>query len=222
MIRGLTRLNLVTLAALWLAPALGTSPALAQEKSAAAKALEANPALRTALDTPTFRELKDKLPKTKIGATTYYFAEGDMRLDEAGLMFYASERNDQVRRFRDAKLPGLPGTAPSPRRAALPTRSWVGSRLYPGSTLIYCVLKSTFGNESSYQSVVDNMKAATQDWSQTINLKFKHDDSQDMSARRGGPDRVRVYRSVRRARRPMGSQSPRPSFQATQRPTVTS
>ena len=119
MIRGLTRLNLVTLAALWLAPAFArTSPAASPGESAAAKALEANPALRAALDTPIFRELKDKLPKTKIGATTYYFAEGDLRLDEAGLMFYASERNDQVRKFRDAKLPGLPGTAPTPENCS--------------------------------------------------------------------------------------------------------
>src|SRR5262249_38131640 len=48
-------------------------------------------------------------------------------------------------------------------------------------TLTYCVLRSTFGDQASYQDSVDRMKAATQDWSQTINLKFRHDQSQDMS-----------------------------------------
>ena len=49
------------------------------------------------------------------------------------------------------------------------------------------MLKSTFPNESSYQSVVDGMKAATQEWSQTINLKFNYDDSQDTSAAAAPP-----------------------------------
>jgi hypothetical protein len=181
MIRSSNRLAFAVLGNLSLALAISTSPALAQEKSAAAKALEANPELKTALDTPTFRELKEKLPKVKISEATYCFVEGDMRLDEPGLMFYASDRVDQVEAFRKAKLPGLPRTAPAPGQLISHTINGQVARFTPGSTLSYCVLKSTFGSDAKYQAIVDNMKAATREWSQTINLKFQHEPSHDDS-----------------------------------------
>lgn len=174
------RWAVVTLGAMCLAPTLGAEPAQAREKSAAAQALEANPQLKMALDTPTFRELKAKLPKFVLDGTTYYLAEGDLRLDEAGLMFYGGERDDQLRAFRDAKLPGLPGP-PAPSLGELLSHTINGqvARFTPGSTLTYCVLKSTFGDQAKYQAAVDNMAAATKEWAETINLKFMHDATHD-------------------------------------------
>jgi hypothetical protein len=181
MMHSTNRLAFAMLGTFSLALAISTSPALAQEKSAAAKALEANPELKTALDTPTFRELKEKLPKVKIGETRYFFVEGDIRLDEPGLMFYASDRADQEKAFKKAQLPGLPHTAPGPGQLLSHNVDGQPARFTPGSTLSYCVIKSTFGSDAKYQEVVDNMKAATQEWAQTINLKFEHAQSEDDS-----------------------------------------
>ena len=182
MTRSISRLIVAISGTLWLVVAITTSPSVAQEKSAAAKALEANPDLKSTLDTPTFRELKEKLPKLKIGETLYYFVEGDLRLDEPGLMFYANDRVDQVEAFRTAKLGGVPHTGPLPGQLLSHTVNGRVARFTPGSTLSYCVLKSTFGSDANYQAAVDNMKAATLEWSQAINLKFQHEQSQDDTA----------------------------------------
>jgi hypothetical protein len=153
------------------------------EKTAAAKALAANPELRKKLDTEAYRQLKEKLPRVKHNDKTYYFAEGDLRLDDDELLFYAENRVNQVEKFARAQLPGMPSPGPTPGGLILHVVNGKIMRWSPGSTLTYCVLEKTFGgNAKEYKAVVENMTAATREWTKTCNIKFNHDSKKDRSA----------------------------------------
>src|SRR5688500_4301909 len=84
------------------------------EKTPAAKALEATPALREQLNTDTFKKLKEKLRKARINGKVYYFAEGVMRLDEDQLRFYARDLDFQFLKYKEAKASGMPSSGPTP------------------------------------------------------------------------------------------------------------
>src|SRR5262245_44275354 len=63
--------------------------------SVAEKALREKPELKKELETPVFDELKDALPHGEFKGKTYWYAEGDLALDEAELRFYAKRREAQ-------------------------------------------------------------------------------------------------------------------------------
>src|SRR5262249_32731942 len=131
-----------------------------EEKSPAAKALENDPALRAKLTTETFKQLKEKLRKAAFNGKTYYFVEGDLKIDEDQLLFFARDLENQLQKFKEVEL----GVAtPDPTLSPLMLHRVNGQvmRWEPGSTLTYCVLRKTFADDQEHQKVVANVKAAT-------------------------------------------------------------
>src|SRR4051812_30057234 len=55
-------------------------------------------------DADTLRQLKETLPHATIDGKTYYFVEGDRRIDEAQLSSFARELADQFRRYQEVKV----------------------------------------------------------------------------------------------------------------------
>jgi hypothetical protein len=179
--------------ALGIAPFDGSSARADDEKTLEAKALEANPELRKTLaKSDVYKQLKASLPKVKVGKTECYIAEGDLRLDDDQLLFYARDRARQNEKWEQAKQGG-PSPDGSPVGHLLADADEQGKilRWSPGSTLTYCVLKSTF-TDDEYNTVVANLKAAGDAWAQTCNIKFEHKPSLDNSpdSDDGPPDGV--------------------------------
>jgi len=167
-----------------IAPVVGSTARAADEKTIEAKALEANPELRKTLaKSDVYKQLKASLPKIKVGKTECYIAEGDLRLDDDQLLFYARDRARQNEKWEQAKQGG-PSPDGSPVGHLLADADEQGKilRWSPGSTLTYCVIKSTFADDE-YTTVVTNLKAAGDAWAQTCNIKFEHKPSLD-----GSPD----------------------------------
>lgn len=150
-------------------------------KTGAAKAFEADPGLRAKLTTDTFKKLKEKSKKAQINGKTYYFVEGDRRLDEDQLLGYAQELEAQFQRYRLVKLGVIPATAPAGAPLMLHVVNGKKMRQEPGSTLTYCVQKQSF-TPAEYTQVVGEMDKATKDWSRTCNIKFKHAADKDDTA----------------------------------------
>ena len=76
-----------------IAPIDGSTARAEDQKTLEAKALEANPELRKTLaKSDVYKQLKASLPKVKVGKTECYIAEGDLRLDDDQLLFYARDR----------------------------------------------------------------------------------------------------------------------------------
>ena len=184
--------------AFWIAS--GIAPSIAgralaadEAKTIEAKALAANPELRKTLEkSDVYKKLKAALPKLKIGDTNYYIAEGDLRLDDDQLLFYARDRARQNDKWEQARQGGpSPDGAPVGHLISDADEQGKILRWNPGSTLTYCVLKTTF-TETEYNTVVANLKAAGDAWAQTCNIKFEHrpllDDSPDTGG--GPPDGV--------------------------------
>jgi hypothetical protein len=162
------------------------SASLSQEsddETIAARALRKDSSLRARLDTPVFRELKEGLPHGTVNGKTFWYAEGDLALDEDELLFYAKQRENQRITF------------------ALGTSTNVGDQLIsmkvngkivrwaPGSTVKYCILKSTF-DDQEFSGVVANMNAATRDWMQACGVKLQHVPALDDSPATGVPQGV--------------------------------
>jgi hypothetical protein len=129
----------------------------------------------------TLRQLKETLPHAKLDGKTYYFVEGDRRLDEAQLSSYARDLVNQFLRFQETKVSGLPTSGPAPGPLMLHVVNGQIMSWNPGSTLTYCVLKETFGGDAEYREVVANVDRATKEWAATCNIKFKHDAGKDNS-----------------------------------------
>lgn len=153
-------------------PAFLTLAALAgpvqTDESAAAKALREKPELKKQLETPVFDELKDALPHAEVNGTTYWYAEGDLALDEAELRFYAKRRETQRLIFETGE-----GGDPSGETLLSMTVNGKIVRWAPGSTVTYCILKSTF-TPAEYAQTVANMTAAANDWMANCGVKLQH------------------------------------------------
>lgn len=101
--------------------------------------------------------------------------EGDLLLDDDQLQAWADERETLARAERL-------GIQTDPRQLVGILRNGRILRWQDGLTLTYCVLKNTFPVAGQYQTMVDNMKAATADWSKTCGVTFEHKVALDTSA----------------------------------------
>lgn len=165
-----------------------------------ATAAETNPNILDALKTPLFQRLKARLPSTKIGDTTYYFAEGDRRLNEEQLMLHAKELEIQY-----AKWKSLQEVDPSLRASVSRFQAELVSEAEGGksvrwkvnATLNYCVLRRSFGSgpeaDERYRAIVAEFKKATEGWTtveRTSVPPFVHKSELDNSPLTGIPDGV--------------------------------
>jgi hypothetical protein len=159
-----------------LSVALITAAAQAQtsEETLAVKALRAEPTLRESLKTPVFGQLKAGLPHAQINGRTYWIAEGDLRLDEDELLFYAKQRENQRIVFASGTGSGLADQLLVMKVNGKIVR-WV-----PGSVVKYCILKSTLSDQEFLQ-VVTNMDRATNDWERTCGVNFQYVSALDNS-----------------------------------------
>jgi len=105
---------------------------------------------------------------------TYTVVEGDLVLDDDQLKIWAEERETLARADRL-------GIETDPRRLVGILRSGKILRWQDGLTLSYCVLKNTFPVAGQYETMVENMKGATSDWSQTCGVTFKYKSDLDTS-----------------------------------------
>jgi hypothetical protein len=147
----------------------------AEEKTAARKVLDANPGLEEQLKkNEVFKEFKDKLQPVEINGKKIFIVEGDTGLDEDELLFYARERAAQREKFKNKPATsGLPTDAPVHPLIGISENGKL-VRWKPGSTVTFCVVKSTFPSNDEFNTTVANMKAATADWEKTCNIRFMH------------------------------------------------
>src|SRR5579871_5045006 len=133
---GLVGVVLVNLSSLFVGPVgdRGQPPAA---PSPYAKALQnLAPADRQALEnSQVYKDLKQALPKADIDGQTFYFPEGDLRLDDDGLLFYAQERALIRQRWDLAQKGMLPIGGTPPTQITLGTWQGQPSRWLPGVTL---------------------------------------------------------------------------------------
>jgi Matrixin len=170
--RYLTRLLLIGLAQMVIAFAASAEPARGDDETLAAKALKADRLLRDALKTPVFDQLKAGLPHAVINGKEYWVAEGDLRLDEDELLFYAKQRENQRINSRLHISSGLGDQLLVMKLEGKIVR-WA-----PGSVVKYCILKSTFSN-AEFTTVATSMDRATKDWELTCGVKFEYVREQD-------------------------------------------
>lgn len=118
---------------------------------------------------PMFDKLKRGLKTVTIDGETFYVAEGDLLIDETRLPRYA------VQRAAAATAPPV-AEDDTEGRSRLLAVSENGKivRWKPGTVLSFCVLKSTFGDQNKYETVRNNMLAATWNWEETCGVKFEH------------------------------------------------
>lgn len=121
----------------------------------------------------TVEQLKAALPHVEINGRNFYFTEGDLRIAEEELEAYARAVTLQYRLHELASLPGGSSSNPLPGQLMLHTVDGQVMCWTPGSTVTYCVVKSTF-DPAQYDSVVRQMKTATDDWAKACNIKFEH------------------------------------------------
>jgi hypothetical protein len=118
---------------------------------------------------PMFDKLKRGLKTVTIDGETFYIAEGDLLIDEAQLPRYA------VQRAAAATAPPIAENDANGRSSLLAvSENGKIVRWKPGTVLSFCVLKSTFGDQNNYETVRNNMLAATWDWESTCGVKFEH------------------------------------------------
>lgn len=163
----------------------------------------------------TAEKLKEALPQAEIDGKTYYFVEGDLRVEESELEAYARLLNEQFARYEQAKAGTLPAQgvgAPAPGQLIIAVGASGQFRVWrPGAVLKYCVLRKTFPNgpagTQQYQAVVDQMAQATQDWQETCNIKFEHVSAKDNSTPGNSPPTGVLFtvRKVNAANGPIAS-----------------
>ena len=144
-------------------------------------ALERSPELReSAASDGLLGQLQEKLKKVNIDGTEYFVAEGDTLLDKDELVFYAHSRQRVAEARKAAALADSAGlgfqTLDDPDRSALVAVTQNGKivRWQPGTVLSYRVVKSTFTSIANYNTVVTNMKKATEAWETTCGVTFQH------------------------------------------------
>ena len=180
-------------------PALASDPS--GDRDERSKPLNAIPGLRERVQkSEVYQKLKETLPHGKINDRTYYFAEGDLRLDDDQLILYAVNRQEQNEKFEQAKKGLLPREGVPLPNALLASAASDGriARWAPGMTLTYCVLKKTF-NEHEYKKVVLHITKASEEWSKICNIKFAHATKFDDALDTDGPPPEGVLFCVKKA-----------------------
>jgi hypothetical protein len=160
-----------------------------EEQSEEAKLLAKVEGLRAELrKSEVYRTLQKVLPRADIGGKTYYFAEGDLRVDDDQLLLYAANREAQGNKYERATKGLLTGSGQPLPNALLGTPGSDGriARWPPGSTLNYCILKNTF-DPTEYDLVVANLMRAAEDWANACNIKFEHKREFDSAPDSDGP-----------------------------------
>ncbi|MFF9032945.1 M57 family metalloprotease [Streptomyces iakyrus] len=130
-------------------------------------------------------------PEIVIDGQVFYRVEGDLLLDADELDVYI-EAQKALRAQREAARllaqtgVGTIGSGISP--LGQPSSGLLGImqdgrivRWEPGTVLKYCVLRKTFPKREWYESVVENMRRATDDWSATCGVQFEHVETADDS-----------------------------------------
>jgi hypothetical protein len=169
-----------------------------ESSSYASLALSSEPSLKDNAPKILFDRLVEELPKVTIEDETFYVAEGDTLLDEDQLLLYAGQREavERVRQAADLAAKGGLGTVSlvatvspgSPLGSDLTSAGLLGIvqggkivRWAPNTVLTYCVLKNTYPDEEKYQTVVANMRSATEDWERTCGVNFQYKSELDNS-----------------------------------------
>jgi hypothetical protein len=146
--------------------------------------VDMNPQLR---EEPLLASLKNRLRTVSIDGQTLFVAEGDLLMDEDQLAVYADEqkRLKEVQRLEDERvrlgLGDLSVIRPFSSQLVGMTQGGKIVRWGPGVKLSYCVLRSTFSNDSEYRMVRENMTKATRDWEQTCGVQFEYKQALDNS-----------------------------------------
>lgn len=126
--------------------------------------------------------LMDALPK--ISLTTgegedeftreYYIVEGDIKLDKEELYYYSLKRLQKVdtsitEKLREKKL--TVATDLNGQPAVWPL----------GTTINYCIMRSSFSSKALYDSAVISMQSAVADWMRYCNIRFQYMSNLDRS-----------------------------------------
>ncbi|RCJ19198.1 hypothetical protein A6S26_27495 [Nostoc sp. ATCC 43529] len=173
------------------------------KKSASTIFLESRTQLRSELShSDVFQRFTDEengLKRVTIDGTTYLIAEGDLLLDEDELLLYANQRATQNRERESQNLlasAGMGFLGITDLRGLIGVTDGSGKivRWAEGLKLTYCVLKQTFTSDQRYNTVKENMKLATQDWSVTCGVQFEYLEALDDSP---GLNRAGVIFTVR-------------------------
>lgn len=97
----------------------------------------------------------------------YYIVEGDIKLDRDELLLYCKKRlqiiDTNIRERRDS------------RKLTVATDFNGQPSIWPrGSVIKYTIMRSSFSSKSAYDSVVNSMNEATNDWMKACNIKFQY------------------------------------------------
>jgi len=125
-----------------------------------------------------YQLLKEKLNRIELDGETLYVAEGDTLLDDEQLRIYAEVREKENEARAAAKKADEMGFGASRLEVShglvAMTRNGKVVRWAPGTVLTYRVARSTFPSEDRYRMVVENMRAATEEWERTCGVNFEH------------------------------------------------
>lgn len=127
----------------------------------------------------TYIRLVRELARISIDHRDYFVVEGDLLFDEDELFFYARRRQLAMRKYTERTIgngPELGDAQPLSSSTELMAieRNGRPVRWDAGTVLSYCVLKRTFEQEDRYQSIVDAMHTATEDWEAACGVTFAH------------------------------------------------
>jgi hypothetical protein len=132
--------------------------------------------LKVLAEDPVFKDLKARMPQAKLGNTTYYIVERDLRVDEAGLMVYAQERKIMRQRYKLAKQGISLNPAPTGITVALfqgrPVL-WEIDATTKRAELKYCFVTGTF-TANELAKAKDAMKTAAKSWSDVCAVNFTY------------------------------------------------
>lgn len=122
--------------------------------------------------------LKEKLNTIEVNGEKLYIAEGDTLLDDEQLKLYAEVREKEIEAREAAKKADAAGHGAKRLEVShglvASTRNGKVVRWAPGTVLSYRVVRSSFSNPKHYKMVVDNLRAATEEWERTCGINFEH------------------------------------------------
>ena len=122
--------------------------------------------------------LKEKLNTIEVNGEKLYIAEGDTLLDDEQLKLYAEVREKEIEAREAAKKADAAGHGAKRLEVShglvASTRNGKVVRWAPGTVLSYRVVRSSFSNPKHYKMIVDNMRAATEEWERTCGINFEH------------------------------------------------
>lgn len=121
------------------------------------------------------QKLLDVLPKISITtglgenkfSRDYYIVEGDIKLDRDELLLYCKKRLLNTDTSIKKRIDNRKLTVATDRNGH--------ASIWPnGSTIKYCIMRSSFSSKAAYDSTVKSMQKATEDWMKVCNIKFQY------------------------------------------------